>query len=351
MTNDGKNDANLPSARFTTADVPPEQQFPLWQDTVASLMSVERSNEIENGTAFRADITGYDLGKMIFAHAHFDAESFTRTPRHIQRDGVDGWMIVFRLSGDSVSRSGDRVIRTHSGDLELRALGAPHRGRTSRSQSLYLHLLGDEFGDIAGDLDTLSHTVLSGTMGNLLKEFLRDMNSVLPTLTPMHASVVSNAAAALVRASIAPTAAMIESAHKPIAVSQLSMARRFIAANLFSPELDSESLSRHLNLSRRQLYNLFSSYGGVAAYIRRRRLDASHDAIIDPTDPRQIQTIAYDAGFRDPAQFSRLFRAEFGYAPSEAREAVANGASARRPNKLTIQDWLGGDRNHRREIK
>lgn len=347
MTDDSKTDAQLPSARFTTADVPPEQQFPLWRDTVASLMSVERP-DVENGTGFRADIGGYDLGKMAFAHAHFDAESFSRTPRHIQRDGVDGWMIVFRLAGDSVSRSGDRVIRTHAGDLELRALGAAHRGRTGRSQSLYLHLLGDEFGDIAEDLDALSHTVLSGTMGNLLKEFLRDMNNVLPTLAPAHASVVSNAAAALVRASINPTADMVDTAHKPIAASQLSMARRFIAANLFSPELDSDSLSRHLNLSRRQLYNLFSGYGGVAAYIRRRRLEASHDAIVDPTDPRQIQTIAYDAGFRDPAQFSRLFRTEFGYAPSEAREAVASGASARRPSKFTIEDWLGGDRNLRR---
>src|SRR5690606_8041189 len=110
-------------------------------------------------------------------------------------------------------------------------------------------------------------------------------------------------------------------------------------------------LSKHLNLSRRQLYNLFSGYGGVAAYIRRRRLDASHDAIIDPTDPRQIQTIAYDAGFRDPAQFSRLFRAEFGYAPSEAREAVASGAGAARPSRFSIEGWLGGERNPRREIK
>jgi transcriptional regulator GlxA family with amidase domain len=75
--------------------------------------------------------------------------------------------------------------------------------------------------------------------------------------------------------------------------------------------------------SRRKLYHLFERYGGVAHYIRSRRLAACHAAIVDPLETRQIYTIAYDHGFTDPAVFSRLFRAEFGYSPSEARNGAA----------------------------
>jgi hypothetical protein len=44
--------------------------------------------------------------------------------------------------------------------------------------------------------------------------------------------------------------------------------RRYIAANLTSPELMSDVLCARLQLSRTQLYRLFEPLGGVAGYIQ-----------------------------------------------------------------------------------
>ncbi len=104
---------------------------------------------------------------------------------------------------------------------------------------------------------------------------------------------------------------------------RLAQAAAPIAATLFEPSLTPEKLCRSLGVSRRVLYNVFERYGGVVHYIRRRRLVSCHAAIVDPLKSRRIQTIAYDHGFTDAALFSRVFRAEFGYSPREARDATA----------------------------
>jgi len=70
--------------------------------------------------------------------------------------------------------------------------------------------------------------------------------------------------------------------------------------------------------------------GGVAAFIKQRRLKRIHAILADPRDRRPIAEVAYQHGFTGGAHFSRAFRRAFGYSPSEAREAREAGA-ARRP--------------------
>jgi AraC-like DNA-binding protein len=64
---------------------------------------------------------------------------------------------------------------------------------------------------------------------------------------------------------------------------------------------------------------MFEPLGGVVHYIRRRRLLDAHTALANPEDTRPIVDIAAERGFVDAAEFSRAFRREFGYRPSDAR--------------------------------
>ncbi|MGJ7509533.1 helix-turn-helix domain-containing protein [Variovorax sp. GT1P44] len=73
-------------------------------------------------------------------------------------------------------------------------------------------------------------------------------------------------------------------------------------------------------MSRSTLYRLFEARGGVADYIKERRLKRIHAAIVAPEHAtRQLVGIAEEFGLVDASHFSRIFRRHFGYSPSEAR--------------------------------
>ena len=49
--------------------------------------------------------------------------------------------------------------------------------------------------------------------------------------------------------------------------------------------------------------------------------------LADPVRSASIQIVAAEVGFLDHSTFSRAFRREFGYSPSEAREKALAGLS------------------------
>ena len=73
-------------------------------------------------------------------------------------------------------------------------------------------------------------------------------------------------------------------------------------------------------MSRSKLYRLFESSGGVAHFINRERLREAHYRLSSYRFARSIHAIGNEVGFADHSTFSRAFRREFGYSPTEARE-------------------------------
>ena len=89
-----------------------------------------------------------------------------------------------------------------------------------------------------------------------------------------------------------------------------------------SPELDAEAISRHQNISRRRLDQLFVRETGLtlASQILEARLLHAASALGDKTQQtRHITDIAFDVGFKDTAHFSRAFKRRFDASPSEWR--------------------------------
>jgi AraC-like DNA-binding protein len=194
-------------------------------------------------------------------------------------------------------------------------------------------------------MDSLDHTVLQSGLTDILKEYLNGIQRHLPTLRAADIPSVVEATSAIVIACISPSRASEGDAAAPIQAARLERARQFVEANLQSQALGPDLICQVLGISRRQLYYLFEPSGGVAAYIRRRRLRASHAIVVKTSQLRHIQTIAFDHGFSNAALFSRLFKAQFGYSPKEAREAAASGSMYREALPATIAEWLGHHRS------
>jgi signal transduction histidine kinase/DNA-binding response OmpR family regulator/ligand-binding sensor domain-containing protein len=90
-----------------------------------------------------------------------------------------------------------------------------------------------------------------------------------------------------------------------------------IHKEISNPYLNSETLAHNLQLSKSQLYRKLKAVTGksVALFIRSVRLQKARE-LIQTTD-KTISEISYELGFNDPAWFSRVFKEEFGFSPSE----------------------------------
>ncbi|MEO1039025.1 MAG: helix-turn-helix domain-containing protein [Pseudomonadota bacterium] len=116
--------------------------------------------------------------------------------------------------------------------------------------------------------------------------------------------------------------------------------RAYIEAHLSDRTLNADHIVRTFGVTRRTLYRVFESSGGVRAYIQERRLNR---AIADLGQPRskrgQIGAIATRWGFSSEAAFSRAVRKRLGVPPSRMLELKTPPGS--RPwIKCAINEWL-----------
>jgi AraC-like DNA-binding protein len=96
---------------------------------------------------------------------------------------------------------------------------------------------------------------------------------------------------------------------------------RYVEDNLTARDLGAAKLAATFGLSRASLYRLFAPVGGVASFIRERRLArALHELTTPGLQNRRIGPIAYQAGFHSIAAFNRAFRAAYGETPRNVRK-------------------------------
>ena len=99
---------------------------------------------------------------------------------------------------------------------------------------------------------------------------------------------------------------------------QIQRLLSFVDQHIRDPDLCSEHLQARFHMSRASLYRLFQSRGGIANYIRDRRLQLAHTQLrLHPAS--SITWLLYDLGFGSERQFQRAFQNKFGQSPTQWR--------------------------------
>ncbi|WP_308375584.1 helix-turn-helix domain-containing protein [Microbulbifer sp. RZ01] len=324
--------------RFTTLTRERSHQFAYWKELVAPLVDVDRDEAVKGG--YYASARGYDLGSLHFASYSMDPMQYRHTENHVRVSGIDHWCLTILKRGNEISRAGDRVLMSSPGSLQVRSFAYPFVGRSDGTSSTCLFLSRDSFPDISDMLDAVHHMEVTGSLVEVLKEYIFTLENYIKTLTVSEISLVVESLTFLLSAALKPVANDIGAADMSIAAGRFNLARKYIQRYLASPDLGANSICRALGISRRQLYYLFERHGGVEKFIRQRRLAACCKAIADPMDHRLINTIAYSYGFTNQALFSRQFRAEYGFSPTEARAAGLSGHTPEPSPPKTFSEWL-----------
>ncbi|MEX0981968.1 MAG: DNA-binding response regulator [Bacteroidales bacterium] len=108
--------------------------------------------------------------------------------------------------------------------------------------------------------------------------------------------------------------------HKSLDDDFISEAVKLIRNHLTDLQFKTSDIAFALHLSESQLYRKIKALSGrsTALFLMYVRLEEAKKMLIKTN--LNISEIAYSCGFNDPAWFSRSFKDEFGYSPSEFRE-------------------------------
>ena len=105
-------------------------------------------------------------------------------------------------------------------------------------------------------------------------------------------------------------------------------AERLIAASLQDAALAAPYLCDAMSLSRTSLFRLFAQDGGVANFIRGRRIEAVRDTLVSGPHDRSIKDLAQAWHFADAAHLTRLFKRHYGWPPKRYRTLVVHHGGA-----------------------
>jgi AraC-like DNA-binding protein len=94
----------------------------------------------------------------------------------------------------------------------------------------------------------------------------------------------------------------------------------------YADSLTVRALAKQFNVNENRLAYVFHKYAGMGpgSYLITYRLNRAKEriAILDST----VQEVARSVGYADPYHFSRIFKKQFGFSPSEFRAKFMNNA-------------------------
>ncbi|RQS07094.1 helix-turn-helix domain-containing protein [Burkholderia sp. Bp8998] len=123
----------------------------------------------------------------------------------------------------------------------------------------------------------------------------------------------------LIVAAFSRHAGLAGNARAAVRAAIYGQVRRHVETNLHDPNLSPDSVLASLQLSRASVYRIFEHEGGLAAYIRNRRLRMAADELVR-FPHMEVQDVAAGLGFNDASSFTRAFRRAFDIAPRELHE-------------------------------
>ncbi|WP_027991541.1 helix-turn-helix domain-containing protein [Sinorhizobium meliloti] len=334
----------LVPSRFSTRDLPPQEQFRSWRAHMAPLVDVRLPDGVSEEDGFPAELTGWHLGDLLIVQQVTPAHSYERSQTMLRSSPIDHWNVGLFRSGQSWTEADRRVTETGPGEFFFRSLGYPYRGRMTDAASILLFMPYELLADDAGKLEGANNSVLFGSLADLLANYINGMEENLGNITVEEVPRIVRTIRDMVVACVA--AVRPDAGGSQAKMGVMERAHRYIHLNLNSGDLTPEAICRELGISRTRLYQLFEPSGGVLNYIRRRRLLQAYAELSDPTNNRPIAEIAEAAGFDLAANFTRAFSHEFGASPREIRKAAATErlatpvAPRERDRGATIGDWL-----------
>ncbi|REE98748.1 helix-turn-helix domain-containing protein [Thermomonospora umbrina] len=253
-----------------------------------------------------------------------------RSASAIRRGDADLYGLYVQFEGGTFIERDDQRESLGPGEMALVDLGRPFADvhasvDVSRMLVTFPHdALGLSPDRIASGLAGRALPVAHG-VGPLLVPLLCAMNEHADALSPGDAEQAARNSLDLLSVFLSEALDDATGRHDATRRSLVLRATAYVRRHLADPDLSPSVIAAVHHVSVRSLQKLFADQGlTVAGVIRRERLEQCRRRLEDPAHAESsITEIAYRAGFRDSAHFSRAFKAAYGTSPREHRIVAA----------------------------
>ncbi|MGY8705407.1 helix-turn-helix domain-containing protein [Bradyrhizobium sp. 18BD] len=319
-----RSDGGIPHSVLDTRGLPRQQAFSLWQEHISRYYDLRAQREFGQDFDVRADF--WHLGNVLFADFRVPPQDWSRSRACIGRVDMDLFMVQILTKGWNGPR--DSGVTARAGDIMVFDMSQPtdRRGGDNRALTLFLprNLLGPHLK--ASDESPLRVLPAHDPLAALLRDHLLGFHARLSEMSPDQAQAVMPATVQLTAAALNGTIRQEQAGAIRVAVVERICS--YINAHLLDPSLTPQGIADRFGMTRRNLGYLFESHGGVAAYIRRKRLSSIRAALIQPAHKRgSIEAIAEAHGFNHYRSFALAFQKQFGLTPREVRARGLEGAA------------------------
>jgi AraC-like DNA-binding protein len=315
MTSPSDND--IPFFQVSTDEVSAQMAFAAFQQSVQDVFAISRRSDDD----YQLDLIAWHLGTIMLGTFRSSALAFDRSPALVASSGLDHFLIQLYVEGGFSGMAGDKPVTVEGGDIVIFDLAQTLQTQASDFSNITLLIPRAFFDPTSNRVDNLHGLVLpaGGAITGMLASYMIALAERITALGANEADVAAKSTVALITNLLsAPNSQNFSTI--TVTPSPISRLTTEIDRRLRDPELDADTLASSLGMSRASLYRAFDSMGGIADYIRRRRLTIAAMALATPENRRRkISEIAFECGFSSESAFNRAFKAAFGVPPSQAR--------------------------------
>lgn len=274
------------------------------------------------GPDFRVVMHGWRLDGAVIYDRRLHDVGHTRDARRAGADGLDHFTLTLVVSGGYHIDAGDGFASVAPGEVLLVDTRRATRNRSHNAHIVTMGMARHRMQQACADVDSLHGRILSAGQGFLLADHIASVARHAGMLTPSSQMAIGRVSIDLLAVALnAPTLTDWPGGDRA-AVERADRVRAYIADRLSDPGFGPNDLVARFGMSRATLYRDFSEWGGLARYIRSRRLDRMRD-LLSQGDRRSIAALAEAAGFEHEARASDAFKAQFGLRPGAYRQMIA----------------------------
>jgi AraC-like DNA-binding protein len=294
----------VPSFTFDTRDLPAESQFEAWRKSFSPILTLTKPDDSSIG--FRGKQVIWDLGCLAFSQIETDAMTFASEGGRARRAPPDHWTMTSLLYGRMGTVTPHKSFEGQAGEVQIHSLCRPFEGWSTKSQMLTLYIPRDFSAEVTQVLAASEFSTINTGMGRLFSDYLLALAKRLSMVNAAGVPGLAAATRAMILACAMPSGEQLRDAKGQTGTIMLERARCCV-----------------------------QRFGGVLRYIQRRRLLEAHSALTDPNDHRRVTEVAKQSGFGNGSEFSRAFKHEFGYTPTELKTGIWTGPRCRPTLALT----------------
>ena len=305
----------MKSHSFTTDSFAERDRYEAWRNRDWPSLAPVMDTAAPRGPFF-AHCETYMLGPLALTYTNITGQVYERPAAFIRRDGIDHVGLCLMLEGNYSGETVNGDFSGGAGTLLIGDLGRIYAQESTNSCTVTMMIPRGFARANLPILEGMHGQVMGVAEAAYLTDHLQVLQRHLPALPD---GAGHRLAMGVIQALAVCLEARSETVPEAVFPSEKDRVEWYIRRHLADPDLSVERLASLTGVARSQLYRLFAENDGIASFIRRCRLERARAMLADQQGRDTIGTIAKANGFREPAQFSRAFRAYFGFPPSDLR--------------------------------